>query len=357
MTIVTESDSEQLSVTGYAVDQAGIRLAIRYTTPAATSLVTVRSLPELKSRGRMLVPLSTGPMTFEAEGTRLLLAHEGPTRDLELAAIDVGAQTVSKVAANLGGDLAGIAGVLDTKTIFVTGQFKKDLWTATAEGPRRLTTDGNSLQGALRADGTMVMQKRLRDGKVAIFLRTSDGRTDQITKGPLDVTPSFCPDGSGWLYAAVGSNEIVKCWLSDNHCESIQRDDLGPSFPTMDPSGNKIAYITLSGAPRARVVTLDGVKRDLGPAGETCAPIWAGDHGLWVVQNSSAQGISWAEIDVATGQRTGRTEGVAVDANAETCPIPPGLVDRMTGYGSPRIFALPEQTATVASRTRSPSTP
>jgi len=159
-----------------------------------------------------------------------------------------------------------------------------------------------------------------------VVLQFQDGSEKQVTQGPLDGTPIFSPDGTSWLHSKADSGEILECTVASRRCSPIHVDTLIPAFPSIDPSGQLIAYITMMNAPRVWIVPRSGgVSRDLGPAGEACAPIWASASRLWVAQAPAGREMTWAEIDTKTGRRTGELQRVILPKELD-CAVPKHLL-------------------------------
>ena len=91
-----------------------------------------------------------------------------------------------------------------------------------------------------------------------------------------------------------------------------------PAWPIASPDGDNVAYLTWLKTPRLKVLALKtGSVRDLGAALIDCAPAWSDKDHVWTVQ-ASERGRDWIEIDVRTGERTGRQRPAGGDGQADS---------------------------------------
>jgi hypothetical protein len=194
----------------------------------------------------------------------------------------------------------------------------------------------------------LAIQRRLADTREIIVLRNQYGAEEQLTNGPSDVTPAFAPDGRALVYSRFRTGEIVECGLESHRCRTVHTEKLLAAYPVIDPSGRWIAYLTALGASRVRVISraTGGPESDLGPA-QSCGPVWSTSKALWVVASLSPSAKTWAEIDVETGKRTGRTKAVPSIAEDE-CSIP---LESPTAEAAPaRVIPLVRDISYLTSR-------
>jgi hypothetical protein len=306
-----------------AVAPSGTRLAIRYTTESLENVVVIHELPGLGEMARMHLPKSARHIRFGNKADTLWAGIDGPQGDIQLAEIDWRRGVMSRVGEVPGADVAD-ALPAGAQTLVVVRRMAKDLWATDTGGNTRLTNDGHLYSGSLSVAGVVAAQRLLPNGRYVIVVRQPLGREDRLTDGPLDVTPTFSPDGRRLMFARLESKDLVECNVEGpRDCHSVHRDPLLPGFPSIDPSGRQVAYLTLMNTPRVRVVPSGGgVSRDLGPAGgDSCSPYWSSADRLWVAQPAVNGQMSWAEIDVTHGTRTGQSLAADVPSSLN-CAIP-----------------------------------
>ncbi|HEY4188751.1 MAG TPA: protein kinase [Polyangia bacterium] len=331
---------------GLAVDSTGTRLAVRYATLALDSLIVVYALPGLEPLGQVHVPFSNGPLRFSDDTVQF--SYESSTGGTQLASADWRSISVRNIAAFPGAKLDGVVAVNPDQTVFAMARRRYDLWSKGVNGFSRITDDGDSLHGAYSSRGDLIFQRRLVGGKRAIFVRKPNGNEKQVTSGPLDLTPTFLPGGDAWLYVAFDRAEIVKCETEGLNCRPLHRDASVPGFPSVNPSGTTVAYVTLMTAQRVRTFSLarPDEYRDLGPVGGTCTPYWTTNKLFWVAETTSESAANWVEIDSEAGRKTGRIQSVAVQSQEE-CALPEKVLALSEKKGESRVLTLAEDSAAL----------
>jgi len=353
MTLLTEPDSAAKKVlSGQAVDVDGTRVAVRYTTSISHSLVVVYALPSLEILRQFEIPFTYGPMRFD--GDSIQYVYEGNGGALQIASIDlspVHPPGSAVRAAYSSADLRGIVTDSGADVTFAISRLRSDLWLQTDSGLKRITDDGVSAHGTYSRDRELLFQRQLADGRRVIFLRAADGKERQVTSGPSDVTATFLPEPGKWLYVALDRSTIVECDSAQDQCKPLHRDPLVPGFPTASPSGGQIAYTTAMNTSRLRVFSRNHPEeqRDLGPTGATCPAFWTSDSLLWTAQNVSESSVTWAEVDVTTGVRTGRRETTA-PSGKEGCALPPAVSALATDRLSGRVVTRYDYVAAIVTR-------
>jgi len=338
-------------LSGEAVDAAGTRLAVRYTTSISDSQVIVYALPSLEILRQVEIPFAYGPMRFD--GNSIEYIYEGKSGALQLASIDLGpSHTVTSTvrAAYSSADLKGVVTRTDADVIFSISRLRSDLWYQAGAALQRITDDGISAHGSYSSNHELLFQRELPDGRRVIFLRGADGRERQLTSGPSDVTPAFLPKDGKWLYVALDQSTIFECDGADR-CTPLHKDALVPGFPSASPSGEEVAYTTAMNASRLRVFSVahPEQQRDLGPAGATCPPYWITDKLLWTAQNVSESSVTWVEVDASTGARTGRHETIATSGK-ESCALPPGVHALAGNHPAGRVVTRYEYASALVTR-------
>jgi len=322
MTLVSDEVGGQFQVEGMAVDRTGLHLAVVYGTDSRSAVLVVHALPGLEVTRRISLPLWSRDPQFGASPGQVLFSAYGDRTEREILSADLGTPSLTRSFRVQGADARGLID-FGPGRLLVTRQLRFDLYLHSAESGNRLTTDGHSLRGSLSGDRTrLVVQRVLDDGREVIVLRDEKGVERQMTVGPRDVAPSFLPDGSAWVHSRLDRGELVRCSVWDGHCSVAHRDPLIPGLLSVDPSGQRVAYVTTIGVSRVRTVSLvDSSQRDLGPTG-ACRPVWSSLSRLWVATSDETRSQTWAEIDVDAGVRTGKTLTASSDLETNDCPLP-----------------------------------
>ncbi|MBC8132572.1 MAG: hypothetical protein H7X95_06290 [Deltaproteobacteria bacterium] len=275
----------------------------------------------------MRLPSSAHRLRFDADG-KILFALNGPEHDEQFASLDWQRSAIEVMGKFPGSDVRNVI-EFGNGFVLAVRKLRKDLWVDGANGRIAITSDGNSDHGWLSSKGDLVVQRRLAGGRYVVVVRDAGGHERQMTEGPIDVAPTFSPDGGTWMYTNVPKGELIECDLSGLRCETIHQDSLVPGLASFSPSGQRVAYLTLLNSPRIRVISSrGGEQQDLGPVGsDSCGPFWASDQYLWVAQSRRSSELTWVEMSSETGQLTGRSLPVRLDENQD-CAIPASLGGR-----------------------------
>ncbi|HVU51142.1 MAG TPA: serine/threonine-protein kinase [Polyangia bacterium] len=304
-----------------AVAPDGREMALRYIDRAYRRHVVIHELPSLAIRRSMLFEESATNLAFGANDS-LLFTSASPRGNI-LASLDLDAAAATRLGGVPGRNL-GMPRRGDRRVAVVSALEEKDVWRY--EGGKRtarLTDDGQSHLPDLSARGDLIVTHESLGFTASIRLFPVDGPPRTLTAGPLDWTPHFLPDGSGFLYADGARQVIRKCSLS-GACEDVLATVESSIQPVASPDQRYIAYFTILGSERLKVADARGAIRDLGPARPQCAPHWISPTRLWALQGTD-QAPTWAQYDVEAGAQT---QTVAVDKSAATgaddCPyLPP----------------------------------
>jgi hypothetical protein len=306
-TLVSEDLSGQRRIVEKAVSARGDLLAIRYLDDHGENLFVVHSLPDLETLASFSIGASTHNLHFDRRTDQLQVSVDGPQGNAQLALVDWRAG-MARYHASLGDwDLRDALTDERGTAFLVSRRLLDDIWEYQAPGApaRRLTSDGVNDNAVRSPSGRLLIQKRRRTGGYVVSL-FDEGRQSptMTTPGPFDLTPSFLAGGRDWFYIRHDHHAIVRC-DGMNVCREIRVDPQMPAWPIGSPDGQNLAYLTWLNTPRLKILSLQtGVTRDLGAALVDCAPVWADDDHLWVLQHSERQ-REWIEIDVRTGHRAG----------------------------------------------------
>jgi hypothetical protein len=182
-----------------------------------------------------------------------------------------------------------------------------------------MTTDGENWSADVSMSGHLAAGKRTADGSMVVVGYDPDGRVVFVSDGPNDRAPSFSSDGKTFVYVRHPSRAIVRCDGSPAKCKELHVDSMMPTSPRFSVDGRLIAYITQVGLPRVHVISADGGNdRDLGPARLECPPVWASSDRLWVYQGTASE-RRWAELDLQSGQPTGKQKSAPLGSAADQC--------------------------------------
>jgi hypothetical protein len=351
MTIVGDGIKTPRQLAEKAVSADGSRLAVRYFTDTSENLVVIQSIPSLDLVGQFVIPPSARMLQFSSTGDQVTFSLDGSEGVAELVSADwVGTalKTVGKVHG------ADVRKVLSTSagSVIMSRKLKKDLWLDNRGQLNRLTDDGQSDGGSISTRGDLVVQRRLLDGRYVIVFKPSNGREVQVTNGPMDMAPSFFPDGKTWVYADYSTQSIVRCLVSNKTCATVHSDRLTPALPVGDPNGEQMAYISFMNIPRLHLLSLKtGTDRDLGPVAPDCAPVWTSATRLWVTTPTS-HGPEWAEIDTSAGRRTGRIQAMVAHSSRE-CEVPREVTAGM-GLSDRRVSVVVDEVSDFLRHTDTP---
>jgi len=354
MVLIRDSGNSRKQLIDLAVEPNGRHLFAMYFDDRARKILLTYDLPSLNQPKSLVLPPTAHGMRFDGEGLSFV-ATAGSEESLVL--LDGQQGRARNIVASPGREILSVSKLVDGEVLIARTESREDLWLHAKAGARRLTSDGISVFGALSADGALISQKRLPGGRLAIFLRAPDGTESQVTPGPTDVTPAFYANGARWVYADIATKQLLTCEISSRKCSPAYADDLGPGFPSVDPAGHRVAFLTFNSPSRLRIASLDDgtLQRDLGPAAGVCSPVWGTDDHLWFVQNITPTEMTWSEISVQDGATTGRVEKVHVK-NQSDCRLPGALRssgDRQRSVGLDPVVSLTEEASDFLVSSRS----
>ncbi len=196
---------------------------------------------------------------------------------------------------------------LDQGDVFLLRRKSSDVWITGANGvERRVTTSGANWTPAVNDAGDVLVQTRNERGSFVIGLYPS-GESNPIifTTGPIDHSPSFLPDGRGWLFVKRSgeAGAIMRCEPHLKNCVELAVEKGFPVSPIASPDGNSVAFISSLGGSggRLRVLAPDGVVRDLGTVSLHCPPRWSSAATISAVQGSNGRQY-WVDINVEDGR-------------------------------------------------------
>ena len=306
--LVSEELGSQRRIVEKAVSARGDLLAIRYLDERGEDLFVVHSLPDLVRQASFSLGASAHNLHFDRRTDRLQISVDGPQGNSLLAVVDWRARMASSHASLVDWDLRDALTDEGNTTFFVARRLLNDVWETAAPGspPRQLTADGVNDNAIRSASGRLLIQKRRRAREYVVMLFDGANRSPVVTTpGPVDVMPSFMERGGDWFFVRYDHHAIVRCDDAGS-CREIRVDPQMPAWPRASPGGDQLAYITWLNTPRLKLLSLQtGLTRDLGSALVDCAPVWADEDHVWVVQHADRH-REWIEIDVKTGHRAGR---------------------------------------------------
>ncbi len=338
--VVPDDSNGQRRLAGKAVSSRGNLLALRYLDTRGETFFVIHSLPDLDQQASFSLAGSARNQRFESRTDDLEVSIDGPQGNALLAIVDWRAGMARSHAELAGWDLRGALPDDHGTTFLLSRRLLDDLWQYDGPDtpPRRLTTDGENDNVARSTSGRFLIQSR-RPGEGYVIMLLDPGRTSPTltTPGPRDVTPVFSESGDDWFYVRSDRQAIVRC-DAGNSCRDIHADPQGPIWPVPSPDSRTVAYLTWLNTPRLKLLSLsDGTVRDLGAAIVDCAPVWADDQHIWVLQFSERR-PEWIEIDLRTSRRSGRRqEAGSVTADYRDCSMKEDR--RSTRYPQVRVVA------------------
>lgn len=333
--IVTEAPEDRGLLVGKSVSDDGRSFALRFYDLNRKRHVVVHEVPSLAVSHRATFDELVWNVAFISGSERLAFSTSSSRGDV-LAELDFRSNEVLRLGGIPGRDVAKVLPD-GRRWAFAAFRVTSDVWRVEG-GVRttRLTTDGQSYNPSVSPHGDLIVERRMLDGRSHIRLYSPAGEPRDVSPGTMDVTPSFLPDGSGWLYVDGERRTIRRCSMTDR-CQDVVRPGDFPLLPIASADGDRIAYITAVDRELLKVVDRDRKVRELGPARSGCRPFWTSDNHLWVVQGTDARPI-WAELDSETGERI-RTVPINGTLNHELngCGVhaaPPGVSQLVSAWSS-----------------------
>ncbi len=347
LNVVGDESQKPRQLVQKAVDPSGKHIAIRYFTDTVEHLVVVQSLPSLEVEGTFILPSSRKGLLFSKSGSEILASMDDSDGGTELVSANWKTQVLRRIGRTTQTELVGVLNA-DDHSVVASRVLRRDLWLDSYPGKadlQRLTVDGKSDAGAVSSSGDFVFQRLLSDGRYVIFLERRGLPARQVTDGPLDVIPSFSPDGRSWLYANYASKAIVECATDSGRCASIHIDPQTPTAPLLDPSGHMLAYVTLMNIPRLHVMNrATGSTTDLGVVAGNCLPFWTSSKRLWTMQAVGTR-LVWSELDIDSRKPTGRSRTIVPQGGRE-CSVPTDI----PGIPEHRVVALTDERSEISRR-------
>jgi serine/threonine-protein kinase len=287
-----------------AVSARGDLIAVMSIEDNTTNRVLdMLALPGLDLRASWKLPLSIRDVSFD--DATLYLADTGSGGALERFDWRTGVAT--RAGTTPGQTLRSTARTADGLHVLLSSISKSDVWVyEPGRAPQQLTHDGRNYSSSWSPAHEVLVERALDDDHFVIVRYDANGKETQVTPGPEDCLPSFSADGTAWLYVNYAHRAIVRCHGSQ--CAEVTTEPQLPQWPVMSPDSQSIAFVTVYGTPRIHVMDANGgTKHDLGPTAIECPPVWTSNRSLWSFSGAGAE-REWAELDVVTGRRTGRTK-------------------------------------------------
>jgi serine/threonine protein kinase len=306
--IVSESADDTGLLVGKAVSSDGRSVALQYLDQSRQLHIVLHKLPSLSVVDRAMLDVTAGELAFSDSSDHLMFSMLSPGGRV-LAELDLGSNNIAGLGSVAGRDLMMSRPGRDTWAM-AARSLESDVWKQ-INGARaeQLTHDGHSFYADVSQRGDFVVEHMDPAGTFTIRFYEDGTVLRSTTDGPQDMTPSFLPDGSAWLYVDGRRRTIRKCLRTSSGCADVYASEDFPFLPVASSDGDQIAYITALEGQRLKVVDGGGVARDLGPARFACPPYWTADNHLWVLQGSD-QNPFWSELDATTGEQV-RTQTVS----------------------------------------------
>jgi TolB protein len=155
---------------------------------------------------------------------------------------------------------------------------------------------GQAVGGALTPDGQIVAAYE-RGGRTNLYLLTvAGGMVRALTNsGPINVSPSVCPDGGEFVFTSdrSGTPQIYTASLDGGRATRVTFKGTYNTAPAFSPDCKQIAYESREpGGFQIYVINLDGTgPRQLTQTGSNESPSWSPD-GRYIVFSSNRGGGS-----------------------------------------------------------------
>jgi len=311
--------------------ETGDKIALLFLDGKNRNSVEIYNYPSMSLVQRSPLDLAVGGMQFDSarQNLQISVPDSGVLGLAELTPRN----ELSRLAQISGTDI--LAGYR-TKQGFTTlaWRFSYSVEVRWPDGQRELLGPSISGRASVSRDHGVMFDTRLEDGRwVIAHQTTAKGKPQLVTEGPMDMYPSFQPDGLGFVHVRVRDGAVVACRLAARDatdCRLVHADPLGPRFTTVSPDGTQVAYQTTHGTgSRLRIVSLsDGSMRDLGIYRSVCPPLWSSARALWTYEDGAS---NWREVEDLRGKPTGRSakhegEGPsACDRPPQASAVPPLL--------------------------------
>jgi serine/threonine protein kinase len=310
------------------VARDGRSMALRYLDRNFRRRVVVHDLPSLSILSSTAFEEMLADLSFGQDHDGLLFTVADVNGRI-LASLDLRSGTAVRLGGLPGRNVAMPRWGTDRVAV-VSSLFKSDVWKyENGQRTQRLTNDGQSYYPDLSARGDLIVQHPDLDGRASIRLFRGNDETKTLTTGPRDLTPRFLPDGTGFLYVDSVRQAIRKCAL-DGACNDVLTTTDVPFFPVASPDQRYIAYLTVLGRNRLKILDAQRSLRDLGPARPDCPPRWSSPARVWALQGTD-QAPAWTEYNADTGEQL-RTLPLTESPRSGTfeCPFlssPPGALN------------------------------
>ncbi|HVZ72238.1 MAG TPA: protein kinase [Polyangia bacterium] len=304
-TSLLSSDTGQTRQRLYAkaVSASGDLVAVLYLGDTLNRNLEIYSMPDLGAVASRELPSSVTDIQFDGNE----LFYGDSFLNGSFVRFDWRTDSATRAGYVPDRSLHSVLATSATGRVLVSRRVQNDVWRFDGDRPPlRLTDDGHDYAASWAPSGDVLIGRHLDDDRYVIDLRHADGRFERLTNGPADCVPSFSRDGSSWVYADYGAKAIVAC--TGKACVPVRHEAALPSWPRLSPDGAKIAYTAVTGTPHLFVIDRSGEnRRDLGAITFECPPVWTSSSSLWGFTGAGKE-RHWDEIDVASGNRTGRSK-------------------------------------------------
>jgi len=299
-----------------AVNGKGDAIALLRVDGQANHIISIYSSPGFQLLRNLKMP-SARRLYFDRLTDDLLVSYQEASSLSTLVDLNWRTSDAMNLGFVPGFDVTLVSSVGQGR-IVVARREMRDVWLHDGLTSRQLTSDGENVTAAVSESGDVLIGKRAGDGRFMIWAFDRGGSGKAVTPGPLDVAPSFAPDGARWTYVDYRRSRVMTCTTRTGACEVAHEDQMLPSGPTFSPDGKAIAYVTQLNTPRLVIISPGRAARELGPAFPDCPPVWSATNRIWI-HEGSGRGSYWAERDTDSGAGTGNRLAFPNDVDPGTC--------------------------------------
>lgn len=215
----------------------------------------------------------------------------------------------------------------DAGLAFASIETTSDVWRRSPSGQLERVTQSGDYTSASRCGDDVIAVRRTGSGWQLVRVDRSGGVLRVLKDGVVSGAPACSSDGRTWFIDRwTPPAGIERC--DDQGCRMLTSGAVGAL--AISPDDTRMAFVkfrktelVLAWAPAG-----GGEVHELSPTDTACNVGWTSNHTLWATRREEGK-VVWAEIDVDTGQDTGKRVPASKDCTDGTpdpaSPISPDL--------------------------------